>query len=60
VLKFHQPVSLVTPAIRLLEKFPHFPLTLDQLTMMLEDNVCDQRPWAETFGIDPTSFEPTG
>jgi NADH dehydrogenase len=56
VLKFHQPVSLVTPAIRLLEKSPHFPLTLDQLTMMLEDNICDQRPWAETFGIDPISF----
>jgi NADH dehydrogenase len=40
----------------LLENIPVFPLTLDQLTMMLEDNVCDQRPWAETFGIDPTPF----
>jgi NADH dehydrogenase len=56
VLKFHQPVHLVTSIIRLLENIPVFPLTLDQLTMMLEDNVCDQRPWAETFGIDPTPF----
>jgi NADH dehydrogenase len=56
VLKFHQPVHLVTSVIRLLENIPVFPLTLDQLTMMLEDNVCDQRPWAETFGIDPTPF----
>jgi NADH dehydrogenase len=57
VIKLHQPVALVRPVVRLLENFRAFPLTLDQLTMLLEGNVCDQRPWAKTFGIDPLSFE---
>jgi hypothetical protein len=52
----HQPVSLVKPVVRVMEQFSAFPLTSEQLSMMLEGNVCDQRPWAEAFGIEPISF----
>jgi uncharacterized protein YbjT (DUF2867 family) len=56
VLKAHQPLALVKPMVKLLEHFERFPLTSEQLTMLLEGNECDQRPWAKTFGIDPISF----
>lgn len=56
VIKLHQPVALVKPVVKWLENIRAFPLTLDQLTMLLEGNVCDPQPWAETFGIDPLSF----
>ncbi len=57
VFKIHQPVALVRPIVGLMERCRSFPVTLDQMTMMLEGNVCDQGPWAETFGIEPVSFE---
>jgi len=56
VSKAHQPLALVKPMIKLMEHFEKFPITMEQLTMMLEGNECDQRPWAETFGIEPISF----
>lgn len=56
VHKAHQPLVLVKPMVKLLEHFEKFPLTSDQLTMLLEGNECDQRPWAQTFGIEPTAF----
>lgn len=57
VTKLHQPVALVKPVIRLLENLQGFPITLEQTTMLLEGNVCDQRLWAETFDIDPVPFK---
>jgi NADH dehydrogenase len=56
VLKAHQPLVLVKPMVKLLEHFEKFPLTSDQLTMLLEGNECDQHPWAKAFGIEPQSF----
>lgn len=56
VIKFHQPLPLVRPVVGLLENLRGFPITLDQLTMLLEGNVCDPHPWADTFGIAPVSF----
>jgi uncharacterized protein YbjT (DUF2867 family) len=56
VLKIHQPAVLVRPIVRLLERCRSFPLTLDQMIMMLEGNVCDQGPWAVTFDIEPIAF----
>lgn len=56
VRKIHQPVAMVRPVVRLFDDFAAFPLTGDQLTMMLEGNVCDPRPWAEAFGIEPITF----
>lgn len=54
VTKLHHPLCLMKPVVGLLDGFSWFPLTRNQLTMMLEGNVCDPEPWAKTFGIKPT------
>jgi len=56
VCKLHQPLLLMKPVISMFESIPQFPITSNQLTMLLEGNVCDQQIWAEHFGIQPTSF----
>jgi len=46
------------PVVRLLQRFESFPLTLDQLAMLVEDNVCDTGEFSKTFGIaELDSFE---
>lgn len=56
VAKLHQPVALVKPMIHLLEGFSKFPITNDQLIMLLEGNECDPKPWADSFGIEPIAY----
>ncbi len=56
VRKLHHPVFMMKPVIKLLEGASAFPITSDQLTMMLEGNVCDPSDWAAAFDIDPISF----
>lgn len=50
------PAAFMKPVVRLMERFPAFPLTSDQLTMLLEDNVCDTADAVRMFGIEPESF----
>jgi len=52
----HQPLTLMKLVVPLMERFDSFPLTSDQLTMLLEGNVCDGG-WKGTFGFDPIPFE---
>jgi NADH dehydrogenase len=40
------------PAVKMLQRFKSFPLTTDQLLMLLEDNVCDTKPFTDAFGIE--------
>lgn len=56
VHKIHQPVFMVKPFIKLLEGFEKFPLTQDQLAMLLEGNECDIQNWSKTFSIQPISY----
>lgn len=56
VFKLHHPLLLMKPAVSLLQSTPQFPITSDQLTMMLEGNTCESMEWAETFGIEPEDF----
>jgi NADH dehydrogenase len=56
VAKAHQPLLVVKPMIKLLEHSSHFPITTDQLEMLLQGNVCDTTAWAAAFGIQPTSY----
>jgi len=56
VRKAHQPVGLAKPIVNQLENFEKFPITSDQLSMLLEGNECDQEPWANAFKVKPTSF----
>lgn len=55
VSKLKSPAKLVKLATRLMENFPFFPLTTDQITMLLEGSVCDGK-WRETFHFDPIRF----
>ncbi len=55
--KLHLPVWLMRLAAATLSPLSsRFPLTPDQLTLLLEDNVCDITEMRNTFGIDPASI----
>lgn len=51
------PAWLVQTAASLLDRFPNFPLTRDQLTMLLEGNTGDSSAVFELFGVTPTRFD---
>jgi NADH dehydrogenase len=52
-LRAHAPIGLVRAATRLLHRFPGYPLTPDQLSMLEEENTCEPGPFYETFGLTP-------
>ncbi|MFC4767652.1 complex I NDUFA9 subunit family protein [Effusibacillus consociatus] len=54
--KFHAPLPIMWPVITMMERFPFFPITRPQLTMLLEGNTCDPSEFYETFDIKPVSF----
>jgi NADH dehydrogenase len=56
LVKAHNPLFMVKPMIRMLEGLSRFPITNDQLTMMLEGNCCDPAEWAGAFAIEPISY----
>ncbi len=47
---------VVRPITRLFESLPFYPVTMDQLAMLEEDNVCDPAPFFQAFGITPVPF----
>jgi uncharacterized protein YbjT (DUF2867 family) len=52
--KIHLPPILVRPVAAVMSRLSRkFPLTPDQLTMLLEDNICDIAEMQETFGLSP-------
>jgi NADH dehydrogenase len=59
VRKSHHPLFLVKPVVACLQNLPGFPLTSDQLTMLMAGNVCDPQSWIEDFGIEPRPFAET-
>lgn len=54
--KPHAPLGLMQAVIPLLQRIPQFPITSDQLQMLLEENICDGR-WKKTFGFEPRDFK---
>ncbi len=56
VTKIHQPLFMIKPMVRLLQGFEQFPITEDQLKMLIEGNVCDPGEWAKAFGLTPLSY----
>lgn len=54
--KVHVPVPLVRTAVRLMERFERFPVTDDQITMLLKGSVCFSRPYYDDFGFEPLSL----
>jgi NADH dehydrogenase len=55
VLKMKNPLLLMQLITPILEKFPFYPVTSDQITMLLEESICDSS-WQETFGFEPVGF----
>ncbi|MEW5806177.1 MAG: complex I NDUFA9 subunit family protein [Acidobacteriota bacterium] len=56
VRKVHIPSWFLKPAVKIMERFRFFPLTSDQMKMLLEGNICDERRFFETFRIKPIIF----
>ncbi len=55
--KIHLPVWMMRPVVTVLSRVSaRFPLTSDQLTMLLEDNWCDIEEMRQTFEIEPASL----
>lgn len=55
VAKLHNPLPLMKLVVPLLQGFSSFPLTMDQLLMLVEENICDGS-WRETFRFEPEPF----
>ncbi len=55
VTKLRSPAGFVKLAARLLQGFSFFPITTDQIAMLLEESVCDGK-WRDTFRFGPTGF----
>jgi uncharacterized protein YbjT (DUF2867 family) len=56
VLKVKNPLPLMRLIVPVLQNLSFFPITMDQITMLVEGNVCDGS-WRGTFGIEPVHFE---
>ena len=41
----------------LMDRFSFFPITRDQITMLMEGNTCDSKDLFEMFGVEPTHFD---
>jgi NADH dehydrogenase len=56
VRKFFNPLPLMRAIVPLLQSFSFFPVTMDQILMLTEENICDGN-WRETFRFEPERFE---
>jgi len=50
------PALGITAAAKVFDRFAFFPITADQLSMLLDSNICSQSSLAE-LGIDPIPFD---
>ncbi|MFQ6035085.1 MAG: complex I NDUFA9 subunit family protein [Sedimentisphaerales bacterium] len=57
VWKLHIPLFVTKPLLWLIGRFSFSPITYEQLTMLLEDSVCDERQFYKTFKIEPIPLE---
>jgi NADH dehydrogenase len=56
VTKIHNPLGLMKVVVPLFQGFSFFPITMDQILMLTEENICDGN-WRETFRFEPERFE---
>lgn len=56
VAKIPNPLGLMKLVVPLFQKIPAFPITMDQLLMLIEENICDGS-WQKTFKFEPQDFE---
>lgn len=51
--KVHMPLPLMQGLTGLLESLPFYPVTRDQITMLVQGNIGDGQPWWQDLGISP-------
>ncbi|WP_126425369.1 complex I NDUFA9 subunit family protein [Brevibacillus marinus] len=57
VRKLFIPLAVMKPVINVMERFPFFPITNAQLTMLLEENICqDEKRLYSTFHVPAIRF----
>lgn len=57
VCKLHHPLVLMKPVVQVMQSIPQFPMTSDQLQMLIEGNTCDPEPWRQALHLELTEFE---
>jgi uncharacterized protein YbjT (DUF2867 family) len=55
VAKIANPLTIMKVMVPIFQRFPFFPITMDQLLMLVEENICDGK-WQETFRFEPEHF----
>jgi uncharacterized protein YbjT (DUF2867 family) len=55
VRKVPNPLAIMKVVVPILQGFSFFPITMDQIQMLLEENICDSK-WRETFRFEPQRF----
>ncbi|MDX2481275.1 MAG: complex I NDUFA9 subunit family protein [Desulfuromusa sp.] len=50
--KIHQPLWLMKRVVAALQSIPLFPMTSDQLQMLLEGNVCKDNSWQDDLSLE--------
>jgi NADH dehydrogenase len=53
--KLRVPVGLMKVVVPIMQHLPQFPITMDQLQMLLEENICDGC-WEKVFRFEPLDF----
>lgn len=56
VLKIRNPLFMMKMLTVIMESFPFYPVTSDQITMLLEESICDGS-WQKTFSFEPVRLE---
>lgn len=55
VKKLKNPLGLMKLMTRFMQDFSFFPITMDQIQMLTEENICNGS-WLETFEFEPIRF----
>jgi NADH dehydrogenase len=59
IVKIHLPVFPLRMVSSALQHAPGYPLTTDQITMLLEGSTCDEKPFYELLDLTPIPLEET-
>jgi len=53
VRRFHIPIPRMARMVRFFSRFEKFPVTVEQLAMLLSESVCDGAPYYSAFSFNP-------
>lgn len=56
VPKIQNPLGIMRLVVPVMQGFSFFPVTMDQITMLTEENICAS-PWPRVFEFEPERFE---